>query len=147
MAFSLVYVLWGQTALVDGLFLGLKAAVIALVIQALIRVGRRAVRSATAFTLAALAFIAIAFLDAPFPLIIAAAALFGYLWTRSGRREFLTSANAHGGTGSASPPPIVDQAALTRVGDSHVGRTGVRLQHTPQGARELLDGGSLDEST
>src|SRR5881394_4667041 len=45
---SIAYVLWQQEPLMDGLFLGLKAAVIALVIEALMRIGRRALKSSAA---------------------------------------------------------------------------------------------------
>jgi chromate transporter len=96
MAFSIVYVLWGYHPIVEGLFLGLKAAVVALIIEALLRIGRRALRGRLALTLAVLAFLALFLLHVPFPLIVAAAGVFGYVWTRTGRRDFLFSAGAHG---------------------------------------------------
>src|SRR5215510_11761410 len=59
MAFSIVYVTWGYHPLIAGLFLGLKAAVVALIIEAILRIGRRALRSTPAIAVAVLAFVAI----------------------------------------------------------------------------------------
>src|SRR5688500_15346294 len=70
MALSIAYVLWQQHPLMEGMFIGLKAAVIALVIQALIRIGRHALRGAPALWLAIIAFIALAVLHVPFPAIV-----------------------------------------------------------------------------
>jgi chromate transporter len=85
MALSIAYVLWQQHPLMEGLFLGLKAAVIALVIDALIRIGNRALTSRAAFWMAGLAFVAIAVLHLPFPLIVLGAGLTGFILARAGR--------------------------------------------------------------
>src|SRR6185295_3286888 len=69
MAFSLVYVLWGYHPVIAGLFLGLKAAVVALIVEAILRISRRALRSPLAISIAVLAFIAIFLLRVPFPII------------------------------------------------------------------------------
>jgi chromate transporter len=82
MAFSFIYVLVGTHPLVAGMLLGLKAAVIALVIEALARIARRALAGRFPRTLAVLAFVAMAILDVPFPAVIAAAALAGFLFAR-----------------------------------------------------------------
>ena len=79
MALSIAYVLWQQHPLMEGLFLGLKAAVIALVIEALIRIGKRALTSRAALWMAGLAFVAIAVLRLPFPLIVLGAGLAGFI--------------------------------------------------------------------
>ncbi len=102
MAFSILYVTLGYHPVVAGVFLGLKAAVVALIIQAVLRIGRRALRSELAVTVAGLAFVAIFVFHVPFPLIIIAAGMFGYLWTRAGRAQFL-----HAGDSSAQ-----DRASL-----------------------------------
>jgi chromate transporter len=91
MALSIAYVLWQQYPLMMGLFLGLKAAVIALVVEALIRIGRRALRGAPALFLALIAFVCIAVLRAPFPLIVLGAGLVGWIRTRAGWGSFSTS--------------------------------------------------------
>lgn len=78
LALSIAYALYGQVPVVEAAFVGIKAAVLVIVIEALIRVGRRALRGKYDIAIAAAAFIAIFFFAAPFPLIIAAAALAGY---------------------------------------------------------------------
>ena len=74
MGLSILYAVWGEHTVVEGAFLGLKAAVIALVIQALQRLGRRALRNSVARWVAALSFVALSLLHVSFPIIIAAAA-------------------------------------------------------------------------
>jgi chromate transporter len=100
MGLSYVYAAFGNVGFVEALFFGLKAAVLAIVIQAVVRVGRRALRNRIMIGLAALAFIAIFFFNVPFPIIIIAAGLFGYLGARSGRPEF--AAVEHGGAGKSA---------------------------------------------
>lgn len=95
---SLAYVLLAGAPAIEGLFFGLKAAVIAIVAQALLRVATRALRTAPARAMALAAFVAIAILGAPFPAVIACAALAGLLAARSGRRWF--SGGGHGGGGA-----------------------------------------------
>ncbi|GEP05264.1 chromate efflux transporter [Methylobacterium oxalidis] len=98
MALSWIYALYGNVGLVAGLFFGLKAAVLAVVAQAVLRIGRRALRGPVMVALAALSFVAIFFLDIPFPVIVLAAALVGYLGGRAGLPQF----QAGGGHGSAA---------------------------------------------
>lgn len=86
---SIIYALFQQTPLVQGVFFGLKPAVMALVVEAVIRIGRRALKNRVMVSLAALAFIAISFFDAPFPLIIVAAGLMGYLGGKIWPDKFL----------------------------------------------------------
>ena len=76
---AMIYALVGQVPLVDGLFLGIKAAVIVIVIEALVRVSRKALKRVDYWVIAALAFIGIFFLALPYPLIVLAAAIYGYL--------------------------------------------------------------------
>jgi chromate transporter len=82
LAISLLYALGRGVPVVDGALFGVKAAVLVIVVEALIRIGRRSLKTRLLMALAALAFIGIFFLDLPFPLIVAAAALVGYLVTR-----------------------------------------------------------------
>ncbi len=79
LALSIAYVLYGQVPLVEAAFLGVKAAVLVIVIEALLRVARRALRGPYDVAIAIAAFAAIFFFAAPFPVIIAAAALLGWL--------------------------------------------------------------------
>lgn len=101
MALSYVYAAYGNVGFVEALFYGLKAAVLALVIQAVVRVGRRALRNNVMLALAGVAFVAIFFFNVPFPVIILAAGLIGYLGARAGRPEF-TAGGGHGGAKSAA---------------------------------------------
>ena len=121
MGLSILYAVWGEHTVVEGAFLGLKAAVIALVIQALQRLGRRALRNSVARWVAALSFVALSLLHVSFPIIIAAAAVFGYVWTISGHREFTAAGNAHASDRSTSPLPVLDESTLTHVTPS-IGR-------------------------
>jgi chromate transporter len=79
LALSVAYALYGRVPVVEAAFLGVKAAVLVIVIEALIRVARRALRGPHDVAIAAAAFVAIFLFAAPFPLIIAAAALIGWL--------------------------------------------------------------------
>lgn len=85
---SYLYVLLGHVPLIVGLFFGLKAAVLAVVVQAVVRVGGRALRNNVMRGIAAAAFVAIFFLGAPFPLIVLTAGIIGYLGGRSGIAAF-----------------------------------------------------------
>src|SRR5437868_8323806 len=78
MALSWIYALFGQVPIVAALFFGLKAAVLAVVLHAVHRVGSRALKSGAMIALAALAFVAIFFSHVPFPLIVIAAGVIGF---------------------------------------------------------------------
>ena len=78
MALSYTYAIWGQMPVVTALFFWLKAAVLAIVVEALSRIGKRALKSRGLVVLAAAAFIGIFFFAVPFPIIILAAALLGF---------------------------------------------------------------------
>lgn len=79
LAVSLLYVTLGSTGIVASLFYGIKAGVLAIVLQALLRLGRRALTSAGAWAIALAAFLALFLFDLPFPLVIVAAGLAGAL--------------------------------------------------------------------
>jgi chromate transporter len=70
MALSLIYAAFGHVGLVAALFFGLKAAVLAIVLQAVTRVGKRSLNDSITQGLAAAAFVAIFFFEVPFPIII-----------------------------------------------------------------------------
>ena len=73
-----------MSSFVAGLFFGLKAAVLAVVIEAVLRVGRRALKSQLAVVIAAAAFVALFFFAVPFPLVVVAAAIIGFAANRAG---------------------------------------------------------------
>ncbi len=79
LALSMLYGAYGSTPTVAAVFVGVKAAVLAIVLQALLRVANRAIKGRLDWAAAAAAFVAIYLLDLPFPLVIAAAAAAGYL--------------------------------------------------------------------
>ncbi|GLI95240.1 chromate efflux transporter [Methylocystis echinoides] len=94
MALSVIYALWGNVAIVAALFFGLKAAVLAIVVEAVVRIGKRGLKSPVMRTLAAASFVAIFFFAVPFPIIILAAALLGYFGAARGHAAF--AAVGHG---------------------------------------------------
>jgi chromate transporter len=100
---SAIYLTVGEVPLVQGLLFGLKAAVLAVVLEALIRMSRRALKGSFMVGLAVAAFVAIAFLKLPFPLIIAVAAICGGLAHALGYRAKIN------GNGSRESP---EQAAV-----------------------------------
>ena len=77
LALSMIYAAFGQIPLVAALFTGVQAAVVAIVIEALLRVSKRALKDRVYWIIAAVAFFALFALNIPFPVIIIAAALFG----------------------------------------------------------------------
>src|SRR3984893_17801563 len=95
MGLSYIYAAYGHVGFVEALFFGLKAAVLAIVIQAVVRVGKRALRNRIMVALAAIAFIGIFFFSVPFPVIIIGAGVIGFFGAKGGRREF--AAVPHGG--------------------------------------------------
>ncbi len=78
LALGLGYATYGELPLVQALFVGVKAAVVVIVLQALLRLSRRALKRFDSWVLAGLGFVAMFFLSVPFPLIIASAALWGW---------------------------------------------------------------------
>ncbi|MGX5830283.1 chromate efflux transporter [Mesorhizobium sp. 43Arga] len=103
---SSLYVLYGDIPLVEALFLGVKAAVLAIVIEAVIRIGRRALKNPAMVSIAVAAFIAIYALNVPFPLIILLAGLTGWLGDRLAPGLF--SGSAHGKDGGPDIKGAVD---------------------------------------
>ena len=103
LALSIVYALYGHVGIVAAIFFGLKSAVLAIVVEALARVGKRALKNQIMLGIAAAAFVAIFFFDIPFPAIILSAGLIGYFGALAGRPEFaLGGGHAGKGGGEAS---------------------------------------------
>src|ERR1700736_6068830 len=88
MALSYVYAAFGNVPLVAALFFGLKAAVLAIVLEAVFRIGKRALHNNVLRALAAAAFVGIFFFDVPFPVIVFGAALIGFIGAWSGAAAF-----------------------------------------------------------
>src|ERR1700740_823593 len=79
MALSYVYAGWGNVPIVVALFFGLKAAVLAIVLEAVVRIGKRALNNKVMIALAAIAFVGIFFLGVPFPIIVFGAGIIGFV--------------------------------------------------------------------
>jgi len=82
LALSIIYVTWHDVPAVEAIFFGLKAAILAVVIQAVLRIGGRVLKTRALLCVAAAAFIAIFFLKVPFPLVILAAGIVGLAGNR-----------------------------------------------------------------
>src|SRR5215469_2241238 len=108
MGLSYIYAAYGHVWYIEALFFGLKAAVLAIVLQALVRVGRRALRNRVMLAFAAIAFVAIFFFAVPFPIIIIAAGVIGFVGARSGRPEF-TGAEHRGAGKSAAVESLLGE--------------------------------------
>ena len=114
LALSLLYAGYQDTAVVQALFYGLKPAVMAVVVEAVFRIGRRALKNGVMLAIAALAFVAIFFLEVPFPWIVLAAGLTGWLGGRFAPERFpIVQPHAPGDTGpaGADEQPIADAQA------------------------------------
>ena len=89
LALSVLYAGFQELSMVQAVFFGIKAAVLAVVIEAVLRIGKRALKNGYMYLIAATAFVAIFFLDVSFPLIIVAAALVGLLGSQLNPARFV----------------------------------------------------------
>lgn len=103
-----VYVAYGDTTLVEALFLGLAPAVIAIVVQAVVRVGRKGLGHPALVALAVLSFVALTFFDVPFPAVVLVAAVIGWVLGRG--IPSLTRPPA--AAADDGPPPLIRDDAL-----------------------------------
>ena len=105
MALSYVYAAWGNVPVIVALFFGLKAAVLAIVVEAVVRIGKRALRNRVMIALAAIAFVGNFFFNVPYPIIVFSAAIIGFVAGLMGLAEF--EANA-GHAADKGKPAVVD---------------------------------------
>lgn len=108
MALSWVYALYGNVGTVEALFFGLKAAVLAIVVQAVLRIGSRALKNGAMVAIAAASFVAIFGFAVPFPLIILIAGLIGFFGARAGLSAF----QGGGGHGKVGKVQVDDADSL-----------------------------------
>jgi chromate transporter len=105
---SSIYVAYGDTSLVEAVFLGLGPAVIAIVVQAVFRVARRALPHPALQVLAVAAFLALSLFAVPFPVVVGTAALLGWLlgrrWPDFGSRRAAPP--------DEGPQPLIDDHSL-----------------------------------
>ncbi len=111
MALSWVYALYGNVGAVEAVFFGLKAAVLAIVMQAVIRIGGRVLLNGTMIAIAAASFMAIFGFGVPFPVIIGVAGVIGLIGARAGMPAF------RGGIGHAKVGTVQVQDSDTLLGE------------------------------
>src|SRR3990170_8486129 len=111
-ALSWIYLAYGEVPLVAGIFYGIKPAVVAIVLAAAYRIGTRALRNAWLWAIAAAAFVAIFALEVPFPAIVVAAGLIGYLGGRFAPEKF-SAAGAHAASRASYGPALIDDGTPT----------------------------------
>ena len=97
MILSWLYAAYGNVGAVEALFFGLKAAVLAIVLEAVRRIGSRALRNRWMAALAAAAFVAIFAFSVPFPIIVLTAAFVGFIGGRAGWQAFAVGGTGHDG--------------------------------------------------
>jgi len=86
---SVLYAGFQEFTIVQAIFFGIKAAVLAVVVEAVLRIGKRALKNGYMYTIAAASFVAIFFLDVAFPMIIFGAALIGFLGSKFNADKFV----------------------------------------------------------
>ena len=119
MALSWIYALYGNVGPVEAMFFGLKAAVLAIVVQAVIRIGSRALKNGAMVAIAAASFVAIFGFAVPFPLLILIAGLIGFFGARAGLPAF------HGGGGHGKVGKVQVDDADTLLGEESPDHTQV----------------------
>lgn len=98
LALSILFTLYRDVPLVDAIFFGIKAAVLAVVVEAVLRIGRRALRNRMMVAIAVAAFVGIYVLGIPFPLIILIAGIVGWVGNRAAPGLFTAGGHGSGGT-------------------------------------------------
>ncbi|MGO4725975.1 MULTISPECIES: chromate efflux transporter [unclassified Inquilinus] len=98
---SILYACFRQVPVVDAIFFGVKAAVLAVVIEAVIRIGRRALKNRAMIAIAAAAFVGIYALRIPFPIIVLAAGIIGWIGSRHAPASFTGAGHKAGAAGPA----------------------------------------------
>ena len=124
---SWIYLRFGDVPLVAGIFYGLKPAVTALVLHAAHRIGTRALKNRWMWAIAAASFIAIFAFDTPFPAIVLAAALVGWLGSRRWPEVF-TLGGGHGSNKTSYGPALIDDHTPTPL---HAKFSRARLLKVP----------------
>jgi chromate transporter len=94
-ALASAYMLLADLSIIDTLFVGVKACVLIIVFEAMLKVSKRALKQRTHYLLAAASFIGIFFLSLPFPIIIFAAALFGFFTSKHNSEQTLPPSLKH----------------------------------------------------
>jgi chromate transporter len=115
---SILYAGYQNLSIVQWLFFGLKPAVLAVVIEAVVRIGKRVLKNRLTVTLAGLSFVGIFFFDVPFPLIVVSAAIIGYVGGRVSPTLFEVNQRDVTNSDPCDSPvldELLDQQALEHV--------------------------------
>lgn len=113
---SWIYVTYGAVPAVAAIFHGLKATVLAIVVAAVVRIGRKALVGPVAWGLAATAFGALFFLRVPFPIVVFGALAVGFVGGRMAPRAFGVEVNAEPGVALPAAIPAGRTLRLAVVG-------------------------------
>ncbi len=124
LALSIVYVELGQVRAVEGVFLGLQCAVLAIVLQAVCRLGSRALQTNAARLVALAAFVALAVFAVPFPIVVGSAAILGACLPRRFAGPQHEAAHAASGAPDAIDHAMAAEPSLARVRASGARRAG-----------------------
>jgi chromate transporter len=127
MALSYVYAALGNVPIIVALLFGLKAAVLAIVVEAVIRIGKKSLKNSTMKALAAVAFVGIFFFNVPFPIIVFGAALIGLFGATAGIKAFQGPAG-HGPSDGTGNDALVD-SLLGESQPEHTRPTFSRFLH------------------
>lgn len=109
---SWIYIAFGDQPVVAGLFYGIKPAITAVVVHAVHRIGSRALKNGVMWAIAAAAFVAIFAMNVPFPVIVATAALIGYIGSRVAPHTF-TVGGSHKRAKESYGPALIDDDTPT----------------------------------
>ena len=103
---SFIYAAYGNVPWIAAVFYGLKPAVLAIVLTAVLRIGKKALRNDVMWTVAGLAFVAIYFFKLPFPLIVLTAGFVGWLGGKWLPGKFTGVGGGHGPKSAAADAPV-----------------------------------------
>ena len=142
LALAGIYVGYGDTFLVSALFAGLAPAVIAIVLQAVVRIGKRAMRHPLLIAMAVTAFVLLAVFGVSFPIVVLGAGVLGWLLARRFPHAFVA---ASGDSGEDGPRPLIADDSLHDLAPSWrragaVLAIGLSLWLIPIGVAWLLTG-------
>jgi chromate transporter len=124
LSLSILYVTYADLPLINALFYGVKAAVLAVVVEAIFRIGRRALKTNLNLGVAAAAFIALFFFAIPFPVIVATAALIGFVAARLAPGQ--TGGSTHDAASTARDNEAAIDRALAAGGLAHTRPSSLR---------------------